>query len=226
MERITHQAYARALRVVAGGIALVAIAKHITTDFPSATIQRNLLVVRGIAAAVAIGVAVLSSSRQSMAELRRLAFALAMAIVFVTLGVTIVLPAEVWEQTASLVAMMFVAAVFMPWSWRWQAAFVGVALATATIALTVVIPRGPLDGPTALPVLLTLYIMGALTVVAANLAEGSRRLIEAAEADRRAHDHHSYQEQRLDALGRFAGGIAHQFNNLLGGILTHASVLR
>jgi len=34
------------------------------------------------------------------------------------------------------------------------------------------------------------------------------------------------QEQQLDALGRMAGGIAHQFSNLLGGILTHASVLR
>ncbi len=34
------------------------------------------------------------------------------------------------------------------------------------------------------------------------------------------------QEQRLDALTRLAGGLAHQFNNLLGGILTHASLLR
>ena len=218
--------YARALRVIAGGIALVAIVKHVTTDYPSAAIQRNLLVVRGIAAVVAIGVALLSSSRHSMTELRRLAFALAMAVVFVTVGATIVLPTEVWEQSVSLVAMMFVAAVFMPWSWRWQAAFVAIALTAATIALTLVIPRGTLDGQTALQVLLTLYILAALTVVAAVLAEGSRRLIEAAEADRRAHDQQRFHQQRLDALGRFAGGIAHQFNNLLGGILTHAAVLR
>ena len=39
MERITHQAYARALRVVAGGIALVTIAKHVTTAMPFVTMK-------------------------------------------------------------------------------------------------------------------------------------------------------------------------------------------
>ena len=44
--------------------------------------------------------------------------------------------------------------------------------------------------------------------------------------ERRALERRQVQSERLDALARFAGGIAHQFNNLLGGILTHASLLR
>lgn len=44
--------------------------------------------------------------------------------------------------------------------------------------------------------------------------------------ERRALERRQVQGERLDALARFAGGIAHQFNNLLGGILTHASLLR
>lgn len=44
--------------------------------------------------------------------------------------------------------------------------------------------------------------------------------------EHRALERRQVQTQRLDALARFAGGIAHQFNNLLGGILTHAGVLR
>ncbi len=43
---------------------------------------------------------------------------------------------------------------------------------------------------------------------------------------RRAVERQHAQAQKLDSLGRFAGGIVHQFNNLLGGILTHAGVLR
>jgi PAS domain S-box-containing protein len=43
---------------------------------------------------------------------------------------------------------------------------------------------------------------------------------------RRAAERQHAHAQKLDSLGRFAGGIVHQFNNLLGGILTHAGVLR
>jgi two-component system cell cycle sensor histidine kinase/response regulator CckA len=218
--------YARALRIVAGTIALVIIGKHITTDVPSPIAQHDLLVVRGIAVSVAIGVALLSPSHPSMAWLRSLAFALGIDVVFATIGVTTVLPLEVWEQSVSLVAMMFAAAVFMPWSWRWQAAFVAIALLAATLVFWLVIPRSALDGHTTVRVLLTLYIMAALTVVGADLADRARRQIETAQSDQRANEQQRLGEQRLDALGRFAGGMAHQFNNLLGGILTHVSVLR
>src|SRR6266496_1250818 len=44
--------------------------------------------------------------------------------------------------------------------------------------------------------------------------------------EHRALERHRVQEQRVDAMARLAGGLAHQFNNLLGGILTNASLLR
>ena len=210
--------YARGVRIVAGTIALVIIGKHLTTDVPPSA-QHDLLVVRAIAVAVAIGIALLPFHRPSAAQLRGLAFGLGIGVVFATVGVTTVLPGEVWEQSVSLVAMMFAAALFMPWSWRWQAAFVSIALLAATVVFTLVIPRSALDGQSAVRVLLTLYLLAALSVFGAHLADRARRQLAATESIR-------VHEQRIDALGRFAGGIAHQFNNLLGGILTHVSVLR
>ncbi len=210
--------YARGVRIVAGTIALVIIGKHLTTAVPPGA-QHDLLVVRAIAVALAIGIALLPFRRPSAAQLRGLAFGLGIGVVFATVGVATVLPGEVWEQSVSLVAMMFAAALFMPWSWRWQAAFVAIALLAATVVFTLVIPRSALDGQSTVRVLLTLYVLAALSVFGAHLADRARRQLAASESIR-------VHEQRLDALGRFAGGIAHQFNNLLAGILTHVSVLR
>src|SRR6267378_675496 len=210
--------YARGVRIVAATIALVIIGKHLTTAVPPDA-QHDLLVVRAIAVALAIGIALLPFRRPSAAQLRGLAFGLGIGVVFATVGVATVLPGEVWEQSVSLVAMMFAAALFMPWSWRWQAAFVAIALLAATVVFTLVISRSGLDGQSTVRVLLTLYVLAALSVFGAHLADRARRQLAASESIRG-------HEQRLDALARFAGGIAHQFNNLLGGILTHASVLR
>jgi len=210
--------YARGVRIVAGTIALVIIGKHLTTVVPPSA-QHDLFVVRAIAVALAIGIALLPFRHPSAAQLRGLAFGLGIGVVFATVGVATVLPGEVWEQSVSLVAMMFAAALFMPWSWRWQAAFVAIALLAATVVFTLVIPRSALDGQSTVRVLLTLYLLAALSVFGAHLADRARRQLAASESSR-------MHEQRLDALGRFAGGIAHQFNNLLGGILTHVSLLR
>ena len=217
MERTEPQpaTYARALRLVAVATVLVVIAKHLTTDVASPVAQRELLIVRGIGAAVVIALALVCSPRRSTAELRGLAFAYGIAVVFLTAGVATVLPQEVWEQSVSLVAVMLGAAVFMPWSWRWQAAFVGIALGAVTITFALGIPRSALDGHSIVRVLLTLYVMGALSVVGADVADRARRQIQATQAERRTTDQQHAREQQLDALGRFAGGIAHQFTHCI-----------
>ena len=328
MERTDQQAvrYARGVRIVAGAIALVIIGKHLTTNVPP-LVQRDLLIVRAIAVAVAIGIALLPFRSPSVSDLRRLAFGLGIGVVFATVGVATVLPGEVWEQSASLVAMMFAAALFMPWSWRWQAAFVAIALLAATVVFTLVVPRSALDGQATVRVLLTLYFLAALSVFGANLADRARRHVAASEAqyrglfegssdgialldgdglireanprlaellgrpmaeivgaplrrfysepakdpaddlrsashtllrpdgrtvdveiefsrvpspenkgsliqaglrdrtERRADERRHMQKQRLDSMARLSGALAHQYNNILGGILTHAGLL-
>jgi PAS domain S-box-containing protein len=56
-----------------------------------------------------------------------------------------------------------------------------------------------------------------------------RPLVEAIVRDlteRRALERREIKDQRANALEQLAGGMAHQFNNILGGILTHAALLR
>jgi two-component system cell cycle sensor histidine kinase/response regulator CckA len=331
MESTTSRVYARALRVVAVAVALVALAKQLAGDFTSPAADRYLLIIRGTAAAIAVGIAVLSSPHRPVAQLQRLAFALVLDVVLVCCGVVLVVPAQLWEQTVSLVGMMFGAAVFLPWSWHRQAALVGVTMTAATMTLVLLVPGGALEGHVAARALVMLYGIGALSVVGASLADRARRHVAASEAqyrglfegssdgiaildgdgvireanprladllgrpwaeivgaplrrfyvpeqallderaaaqtsglhtartlvrpdgrtvdveigfspaggpegslvqaalrDRtegRAQERRQMQEQRLDSMARLSGALAHQYNNILGGILTHAAVL-
>ena len=218
--------YARVLRLVALGLAFLTLLKQVAQQFPSHTVEQSMLAVRGTAAILAITIAALCAPSRPLAQLRKLAFVLGLDAVLLCLGLAIILPTDIWEQTAPLVGVLFGAAVFMPWTVRWQTAFVAITLACATVAFLLVIPSAVVDSHTALGVLATLYVMGGLSLLGADLGDHLRRQIEVAEAARRTEDRKRLHEQRLDALGRFAGGIAHQFNNLLGGILTHIEVLR
>ncbi len=326
-EPLTARTYARALRIVAVAIAIVAVAKHLAGDFPDAAAQRELLNVRGAAAGLALLIAVLSSPSRSVAQLQRLAFALGVDIILLCLGAVLVVPAHLWEQSVSLVGMMFGAAVFLPWSWRWQATLVGVTVTSATVTVLLLTPSGALAGHVGARALVTLYAMGALSVVGANLADRARRHLASSEAqyrglfesssdgialldaggiireanprladllgrpmteivgtplrrfyadqtaspaeeprsasqtlvrpdgrtvdveiefsrvpnpegeeslvqanlrdrtEQRAEQRRNIQAQRLDSMARLSGALAHQYNNILGGILTHAAVL-
>ncbi len=328
--------YARALRIVAGAIAAVALAKHLAGDFPDAVAERDLLIVRGSAAGLALVIAALSTPRRSVGQLQRLAFALGLDVALWCCGAVVVVPLQMWEQTVSLVGMMFGAAVFLPWPWRWQSSLVTATLVVATITVLLLVPDGTLPGHIAARALVTLYAMGALSIVGANLADRARRHVAASEAqyrgifegssdgiallngdglileanprlaellgrpladivgtplrrfyapppdqqtvgehaaaqrgelrhasrtlvkpdgrtvhveigfspvpgpeggetmvlanfrdrtERRAEEHREMQEARLDSMARLSGALAHQYNNILGGILTHAAVL-
>ncbi len=226
MERITPLAYSRALRALAVVVATISLSRQLAGGFPTPATERQVLWLRIAASVVAVGIALLSSPRRSVTELRRLALLLGIDSVVLTLGVAILLPRIVWEQTLGLVALVLGAAVFMPWSWRWQAAFATIAVVGITVTVAFAIPVAVLAPPAAARLLITVYVVSGASVLGADLSDRLRRQIDAAQADRRAEDRQRLHEQRLDALARFAGGIAHQFNNLLGGILTHAEVLR
>jgi signal transduction histidine kinase/CheY-like chemotaxis protein len=225
MQFVTSQGFARPLRVVA---TLVAVTSALWEATSLGTGERltALISTRAAEAAVAVVIAALSTPARSVRTLQILCFALGLDVVLASMAVLAIRPDAVWEVAVIVSAVVLGAALFAPWAWQWQAGLAGIAT-VATIAMVIaVVPRSTLPWLAVPRLAIILVTVAAVSVLGSMLAERGRRQIEAAVAERRAQEERRGHEQRLDALGRFAGGIAHQFNNLLGGILTHASVLR
>ena len=331
-------AYARALQVVALVITGVILGRQAAGGFPTVEIGRRLLLVRVTGAAVELTIAALCRPRRPVATLRWFAYLIGIVTAATILAVIAVQPSLLWEEGSALVALFLGASVFMPWSWRWQATFVGVVLAGSIVVIATFESPGDLAPGSAARLFVTLVGIGAASVAGTVLQQRARRQVAASEAryrslfesagdgiavldeagaileanarlvdllgaprdrilgrrlgefyadapgvgdvsvsreyaaamggalrqlsqrlravdgravdvnitfaridapqgpvvqailrdltEHRALERHRVQEQRVDAMARLAGGLAHQFNNLLGGILTHASLLR
>ena len=210
--------FARAIRavalVVAGASALWEV---MGGTVPGAT-PLPVLVARAATAVLGIALALASTPKRSARTLHVFAYALAFAIVASNAVAATAGAPYPFELAAVLAVTVLGSALFLPWTYRAQAALA----VPATVAYPVVewfFP--PAHPPLEAVARGTLLVATAAvaSMVGARLLARSRSQLLAAESQR-------LHEQRIDALGRFAGGIAHQFNNLLGGILTHVSLLR
>ena len=328
-------AYSRPIRAIAVVVALALLIRQYLSRTVPGPAARSLLVVRAATLGAAVLVAVLASPRRPPRVLRWLALALGLAMVGAGCVSGLILPSRIWEIAGILPAVVLGTALFIPWSFGWQAAFASIALAleAGTFAL---IPDADLPAPFLDEAALALMFSSAVaSLIGARIGQEERRRVAESEArfralfegagdpiavlepdgrvrdanprllallgsaldevrgrplahllapgrgdgwllapleaasdrsvahvervrrrdgsevelevtlarldapggpvvqavlhdrtERRALERRQVQSERLDALARFAGGIAHQFNNLLGGILTHASLLR
>ena len=327
---LTSTQFARPLRAAAVFIAVASTVWQLGDVLSGGPEIRLLVAARAFGVLAAIVVAAASSPRRSVLTLQWLTMALALAVVGGNNLVTVIDPNQTWACLAVQIAITLGSALFIPWSWRWQAAL---ASAITVIALTTIalgVPRSEFGLRDLSLATLTLLAVTAASALGADLADRERRRMLQSEALYRSlfesagdaiavldehgviqqanarlatmlglplenivsrplesfqaaargsgeyrlalsggpqlgrstllqaggrkievevsyartaagaqvqaiiHDltqQHALQrseikDQRHDALGQLAGGIAHQFNNLLGGIMTHAGVLR
>jgi len=326
---------ARSLRIIAALVVAIAFGRHLV-DTAAGLATPRLLAVRVVAVLLAAFAGALSSPARSPLTLRILAMTIGIAGGGAAIGVLMLSPSAPLEQGLLVVAVMFGGALFMPWSWRWQAALVATLVLGTAAAWPETAPDSAAERLVSLRLLVTLVLVGIASVVGAGIADRERRRLAESEAryrslflaagdaiavldldgviregnprladllgvplgellGRRLTDFHAADEvnarasgelaaalsgqiqsgprilarpdgrrvqiditlsrvdhwagpavqailhdlttqraaerrqehqQRLAALASLAGGLAHQFNNLLGGILTHAGVLR
>lgn len=336
----TSAAFSRPLRAVALLIGATSIVWELAA-IENGRAPQGVWITRIVATAIAWAIAAASSPRRSPRTLRSGAFALAIAISVSNVVVASLVPNRVWEAVSTDVAVILGAALFVPWSWRWQGSLAGAVSVMALATLFGVIERS--SAPPATAEIATVYLLtcAAASVIGAYIADRERQRVAFSEARyreffqqagdgiavldaagaihdanprlgdllgrpsdqligrrladflapleraslgadahvtaeqqaalggalrttvhtmlrsdgrpieveiayartetltgplvqavvrdltaRRAVERQHAQAQKLDSLGRFAGGIVHQFNNLLSGILTHAGVLR
>lgn len=205
-----NSVFARAIRAVA----LVVAGASVLWEAMDATVPAA----RAATAAIGIALAVASTPQRSARTLHVFAYVLAASIVASNAVAVAAGTPYPFELAAVLAVTVLGSALFLPWTYRAQTALA----VPATVAYPVVVwflpPAHPPLEAVARGTLLVATAAVA-SMIGARLLARSRSQLLAAESQR-------LHEQRIDDLGRFAGGIAHQFNNLLGGILTHATLLR
>ncbi len=336
----TSAAFSRPLRAIALLVAVAPLARELAA-LANGSPPALVWVARFAMSFIAVAVAAVSNPRRSPPTLRAAAFTLGFALTLTNVVVASLLPGRVWETIAVDVAVILGAALFVPWSPRWQAALAAMVTTMALVALSGVIERS--GAPPGAAQVATVYLLtcSVASVLGTHLADRERQRVALSEAHyrefflqagdgiavldaagaihdanprlgdllgrpseqlmgrrladflapveraslgadahvtaeqqaalggalrttvhtmlrsdgrpieveiayartetltgpvvqavvrdltaRRAAERQHAQAQKLDSLGRFAGGIVHQFNNLLSGILTHAGVLR
>jgi signal transduction histidine kinase len=215
--------FARAVRAVA----LVVAAASALWEIVGASVPGGspaLLAVRAGTAALGVGIALASTPRRSVRALHAFAYLLATAIV-VSNAVAVALGGPFpFELAAVLAVTMLGAALFVPWTPRAQTALaVPVALSYPVIEL--LFPPVAVDPGILARGTLLVATAAVASILGARLIDRGRRQLIDAEVDRRARELQQSHDRRLDAVSRLAGGMAHQFNNLLAGILTHVETL-
>ena len=83
------------------------------------------------------------------------------------------------------------------------------------------------DNPAGIPIQITVQIVRDNEGTPLSILMGIRDLssIRAEEEEKARLQHQLHQSQKMDALGKLTGGIAHDYNNMLGVIMGYASLL-
>lgn len=221
MERIP---FARAVRAVALVVAGASALWEVVGDGVPGETGPALLTVRAGTAALGVVLALASTRRRSVRALHAFAYLLATAIVASNAVAVALGDPHPFELAAVLSVTMLGGALFVPWTPRAQTALaVPVALSYPVVEL--LFPPVAVDPGVLARGTLLVATAALASILGARLIDRGRQQLIAAEVDRRAGELQQSHERRLDAVSRLAGGMAHQFNNLLAGILTHVETL-
>src|SRR5258708_2260462 len=133
-------AFSRPLRAIALLVVVAPLARELAA-LASGSPPTLVWVARFAMSVIAVAVAAVSSPRRSPQALRAAAFTLGCALTLTNVVVASLLPGRVWETIAVDVAVILGAALFVPWSPRWQAALAATVTTMALVALSGVIER-------------------------------------------------------------------------------------
>lgn len=211
--------HARAIQIGAG-LVTVLTAVWLLARLPAVAGGRRLalIAIYGAQIVIATGGLVLARRHMSLTGLRALAWLVGASVITSSVAISLWVDAgSAWETTLWIQVVLMGSAGLLPWSYRWQAVLSVLALAgcvslifngTGHLALLPLADRLRLTG--------ALAVTAGFSVLVAAMQDRYRRRLSATLDER----------SRSQALETLSAGIAHQFNNILGGILTNAQLLR